>query len=235
MRITATPGGSPLYLEVKVDPFVVEGRHARATYVEFQNAGRTRYVASTPCLRTRYLLPVDSASNRRVVAASKDVYGVWSLRSQPQNVTPAAPADGAKQVSIASAATSSAQVEEPGMAWPAPAIGSSMGLHESTALDEGWPTESARSLMPAAIEALNVRYDALPPAIAGVLENVYATAIGPARPVIFDFYDPFERQNRTVVARFVDRKLDTSLFDHGLCEASFGLVEMPVDCFGGEQ
>ena len=236
MQITATPGGSPLYLEAKIGPFVVEGRHARATYVEVQNNASTRYVATTPCLRTRYLLPVDQTGNRRIVAASKDVYGVWSLRSTPLDIAPAvtSPSVGSLNVSIGSAATRDAHVEEAGMAWPRPAIGSSMGLRESTAIDDNWPTESTRSLTPSPIESISVRYDSLTPAIAGVLEKVYATSQGAARPVIFDFYDPFQAKNRTIVARFADAKLATNLFDVNLMEAAFNLSEMPSDCFGGE-
>lgn len=240
MNLSVSNAGTAPLVKMKVHPFVSGNLALRATYVRVDNTFNERVIMTGARLRTNHLLALDTTSNRKYRAATKDHNDVWSEMNDVQIYAISNFSNGASERSIGSASSNIREVEEPGVNFPDLSVGTGYAIVHRTIVDEeAFYDESTLYTAHDPRMVFNVKLVDLDAYQVNLLHKWYQTLNGPTRPFYFDFKDPAReddvvRSEVRYVVRFRDPSIADELFEVDRSNLSFVLVEVVHTHKGGD-
>ncbi len=233
MTITVVAGGTAPLVRAVVSPRLRQGQHARFTYVRVNTTGNARLSQTGTRFRSSHLISLDS-SPRRFQAAVRDVFGVWSELSPPQQLTVSNYSPSTGEASIGSGSTSQLQIEEPAIAMPKISMGSGHSIVDKIAISERYASEVRRFRWPDQRYSFAVIYDVLGNRKAQMLHKLWKSTGGPRKPFWFEYTNLYSEKIERYAVRFRENSLSDETFDYHLTSTNFQLMELSSGSFGGE-
>lgn len=233
LSLTVTNAGSGPMARVVVAPAITQNLAFAACTVRVRN-GTADVAGAGVRARTRFLINPGSTSSRDYQAAWRDQNGNWSEWSTPaKSLACANFSAGSTERSLASAAASDQEIEEPGVQLPEWTQGSGQSAEYSTLVTpRSFVDEMRRGKWPLPRTHFSVIFADLSGDEARLLHRLYRCANGPQKPMDVCFIDPATGLSRRFFCRFAEASLGADLQAYDSHSARYNLSEIPAEAEG---